>query len=209
MRDQHWTNAQWNLTVIAVRDKSFLILHGIENHRPPAHWQFWLAARLAEAGQNVLYPALPNPDAPCYRTWDEALHRQLAALAGDDRVVICHSLSCLLWLRAAGGIAEAERPTRLLLASPPASSSVPEAAASFRLRELDVRAIRRSVTDQIRVVCSEDDPYNRVGARTTYAEPLGAQIDVVPGAGHITAEDGYGPWPSLFEWCLAGDGAVE
>jgi hypothetical protein len=24
--------------------KSFLILHGHENHRPPGHWQFWLAA---------------------------------------------------------------------------------------------------------------------------------------------------------------------
>ncbi len=28
----------------------FLILHGIENHRPPGHWQFLLAARLVELG---------------------------------------------------------------------------------------------------------------------------------------------------------------
>jgi hypothetical protein len=33
----------------------FLILHGVENHRPPEHWQFLLAAQLVEHGS-------PAPD---------------------------------------------------------------------------------------------------------------------------------------------------
>jgi len=40
----------------------FLILHGVENHRPPEHWQFLLAAALVEHGLEVRYPALPEPD---------------------------------------------------------------------------------------------------------------------------------------------------
>ena len=48
----------------AVTKSSFLILHGLENHRPPDHWQFWLAARLVGHGHRVLYPGLPTPDHP-------------------------------------------------------------------------------------------------------------------------------------------------
>jgi hypothetical protein len=32
----------------------FLILHGVENHRPPEHWQFLLAAQLVEHGSSPL-----------------------------------------------------------------------------------------------------------------------------------------------------------
>ena len=45
-------------------DRAFLILHGWQNHRPPAHWQFWLAERLRQRGELVLYPQLPAPDEP-------------------------------------------------------------------------------------------------------------------------------------------------
>lgn len=188
-----------------MRRRCFLILHGIENHRPPGHWQFWLAARLAEDGNQVLYPQLPDADAPVYSTWERELHEQLALLDGDERVVICHSLSCLLWLQAAPGIAPSERATRLLLVAPPASASVPEAGASFRLADLDVAAVKASVTQQIRVVCSDNDPYNPRDTLARYSGPLGAEADVVSGGGHLTPADGYGPWPWVLDWCADPD----
>jgi serine hydrolase len=170
---------------------AFLILHGIENHRPPAHWQFWLAARLAEHGHDVLYPSLPRPDAPSYEDW-------LATLPRDPHTVICHSLACLLWLKSAPALTA----ERLLLVSPPASDRVPEAGASFRLQRFDPQAVRDSVRGEIRIVCSDADPYNPAGAQSMYATPLGLEADVIPGAGHITPADGYGPWPYAEEWCL-------
>lgn len=79
---------------------SFLLLHGIENHRPPQHWQFLLAADLVGAGHDVRYPAL-------------------------------------------------------------------------------------------------------------YGDPLDVAATVVPGAGHITPDSGYGHWPDALRWCLFRDpGAV-
>ena len=44
--------------------RSFLILHGVENQRPPGHWQYDLAQRLREQGEQVFYPQLPDPDPP-------------------------------------------------------------------------------------------------------------------------------------------------
>ena len=39
----------------------FLILHGWGGNKP-AHWQEHLAAKLTEAGADVRYPKMPEPD---------------------------------------------------------------------------------------------------------------------------------------------------
>ena len=189
-------------SVMAVSSpRSFLILHGIENHRPPEHWQYWLAERLRAGGHHVSYPGLPDPDNPPLVDWTSALCENLARWGSGERVVICHSLACLLWFHASVFVTPAERPHRLLLVSPPAGEHVPEAGAEFRLGALDVTSVRDSVIDEIRVVASDNDPYNPYGAAALYATPLGVDLDIVAGAGHITPDDGYGPWPELEAWC--------
>ena len=40
------------------------------------------------------------------------------------------------------------------------------------------------------------------GAQQLYGSQLGITADVFPGAGHITPESGYGPWPYAEAWCL-------
>jgi len=57
------------------------------------------------------------------------------------------------------------------------------------------------------VITSDNDPYCPEGAegyRNVYTEALGLERHVVPGAGHIAIEDGYGPWPAILDWCLDG-----
>ncbi len=182
---------------------SFLILHGIENHRPPDHWQFLLAARLVERGHEVRYPALPEPDAPELERWLSALGEELAALGGKQRVVVCHSLACLLWFAATEhGPAVGTTVDRLLLVSPPASERLPQSGASFRLDAFDADAVRKSVRGEIAIACSDDDPYNPAGAQATYGDPLGVTATLFEGAGHITPDTGFGPWPFATSWCL-------
>jgi predicted alpha/beta hydrolase family esterase len=41
-----------------------------------------------------------------------------------------------------------------------------------------------------------------------YGTPLGIETDLIPGAGHINPEAGYGPWPAVERWCLDGGGAL-
>jgi predicted alpha/beta hydrolase family esterase len=183
--------------------RAFLILHGIENRRPEGHWQRILAESLERRGEKVVYPQLSNPDAPDYDDWVGELRGHLAALGdGGERVAICHSMSCLLWLKCAGtgrGVVD-----RLLLVSPPDSAKLPPGGQDFRVDlppGFDADAVRASSKTPIRIVCSDNDPYNPAGAGEMYARAIGADVDILPGAGHIAMDDGYGPWAAVDEWC--------
>jgi uncharacterized protein len=177
--------------------RSFLILHGLGGSGP-GHWQTWLAARLRAAGQRVAYPDLPDADMPSPGAWREALEGEIAALPGAA-IVVCHSLSCIVWLHhVADGGAQAER---VLLVAPPSEASGLQEIASFFPVPLP------AVTGA-RLVCSDDDPYCPEGAAGLYGEPLGVPVDVLPGRGHINPETGLGAWPAVESWCLRGDGPI-
>ena len=177
---------------------TFLFLHGLEGSSE-GHWQRWLAARLAAAGEAVAFPELPDADDPDPAAWDAELARVLGEVGGRP-VVLAHSLGCVLWLRQAsradGPIAE-----RVLLVAPPAVDDVP-AVVRFSAFDPDAERIRAACEDT-RVVWSDDDAYNPAGALTTHAQPLGLPADLVPGAGHLNMDAGYGPWPAVERWALA------
>ena len=174
--------------------RNFLILHGLEGSGP-GHWQTWLTARLRAAGERVAYPDLPDADMPSLPAWRSALDGELAALPEGERIVVCHSLSCLLWLHhvADGG----EQADRVLLVAPPSErAEIPQIAAFF---PAPLPALTRA-----RLVCADDDPYCPEGADTVYAA-LDVPVDVIRGGGHLNPEAGYGPWPAVETWCLDGD----
>lgn len=132
------------------------------------------------------------------------LDQELAALDGEQRVVVCHSLACLLWFRAAErGLRAAHPVDRLLLVSPPASECLPVGGASFRLDRFDADAVRASVDGEIAMACSDADPYNPAGAQSLYGDALGITASIFEGAGHITPDTGFGSWPFACEWCRA------
>jgi predicted alpha/beta hydrolase family esterase len=181
--------------------RSFLILHGIENHRPPGHWHHWLAGRLRERGERVLYPQMPDADSPSLQAWRRELDRQLADMGEGERVVVCHSLSCLLWLGHAAAVAAAGPVDRVALVAPPAAAQLPPAGRGFSVGQLDARAVAGASRATPLVVCGDADPYNPGGAGDMYARPLGLDLVVIKGAGHIVPEEGYGPWPAIETWC--------
>ena len=40
-----------------------------------------------------------------------------------------------------------------------------------------------------------------------YGEPLGLDVDLLDGAGHVNPEAGFGPWPAAEAWCY-GESAI-
>jgi predicted alpha/beta hydrolase family esterase len=180
-----------------------LILHGWQGSGPD-HWQTWLAGRLEEAGAHVQYPTLPDCDVPCPDRWAAALHREVRALARGEgeRVVIAHSLGCVLWLREAAAISPQLRVDRVVLVAPPCpGAKVPE-LARFYPTGADKAGID-SAAKHTRLVCSDDDPYcPGRGAAEHWGGPLELALDLLPGAGHLNVEAGYGPWPAMEAWAL-------
>jgi predicted alpha/beta hydrolase family esterase len=175
------------------------VLHGWTGSGPD-HWQTWLARRLAERGEKVAYPALPRPDEPRLDEWLEALREELARLGGE-RVVLCHSLACILWLQHARSTEE--RVDRVLLVAPPSPSVELPGVEGFFPLEVTAEDVGRAAAST-RLVCAPADPYCPEGADTLFGRPLGLPTDVVPGGSHLNTDAGYGPWPAVEEWCLTG-----
>jgi predicted alpha/beta hydrolase family esterase len=182
-----------------------LLLHGWQNRRPPDHWQFWLAERIRERGEQVLYPQLPNPDEPQLDEWVEALSGELAQLGAGERVVICHSLSCLLWAHAAPRLGAKARVDRLLWVAPPGPSAFVREIATFAPDGLDPEAVQATAPLR-QLVCADNDPYCPEQADLVYGS-LGFDATVLSGAGHLDPEAGLGPWPAVDEWVRGDTGA--
>ena len=180
--------------------RPFLFLHGLEGSGE-GHWQRWLAARLAERGEDVAFPALPDEEDPDPEAWEAELERVLSEM-GAEPVVLAHSLGCLLWLRVASR-GERRLAERVLLVAPPAADDVPAVVRFSRFGPDTARL--HAASGSIRIVCSDDDPYNPAGALATHARPLGIPADVIAGAGHLNVDAGYGPWPAVERWALSGE----
>ncbi|MFE1885430.1 RBBP9/YdeN family alpha/beta hydrolase [Streptomyces diastatochromogenes] len=184
--------------------RSYLILHGWQNHRPEGHWQHWLAGRLTALGHRVTYPQLPDPDDPDLDVWLDELARHLEELDDSgERIVVAHSLSAVLWLHAAArGMKQQRYADRVLLVAPPSGSVL--------IRYPEVAAFAPPAPDFVppgdtRLVAGDDDPYCPEGADRLFGAPLGIPTDVVPGAAHLDMDAGYGSWPGVLDWCLDGE----
>jgi predicted alpha/beta hydrolase family esterase len=116
-------------------------------------------------------------------------------------VVICHSLACLSWLRIAAS-SNRRRAERVLLVAPPWREDV-EPVARALTHDAAPADVQRAAGETL-LVCSDNDPYCPPGAVATFAEPLGIEARVIPGAGHVNPDAGYGPWPECEEWALTG-----
>jgi predicted alpha/beta hydrolase family esterase len=180
--------------------RGFLILHGVENRRPSAHWQHHLADALSFRGEDVGYPQLPDPDEPSLDAWIDAIEDELVTMDGE-RVVVCHSLACAAWFHLVAG-RTGSAAHRVLLVSPPGPSVFSwDAIAEFSPEPLTLTGLELA-SRQTRLVGSDNDPYCREGAAEAYGRRLGCAVDLLPGAGHVTPADGYGLWQSVFDWCL-------
>jgi predicted alpha/beta hydrolase family esterase len=176
--------------------RRFLVLHGWQNRRPTDHWQFWLTERLRSRGEQVLYPQLPSPDDPVLDEWLEVLHGELRMLGDGERIVLCHSLGCLLWLRHAANAHDLAPVDRLLLVCPPGASALPVALSPFFSRPGDATALAASVRTRAQLACTDGDAWCAEGAAETYGRELDLDVHIVPGGGHLAADDGYGAWPA-------------
>lgn len=186
-----------------------VLLHGFQNRRPREHWQHWLAEELRRAGAEVRYPQLPEPDAPKLDAWLEVLERELEGAAAASTVVVAHSLGAALWLdytrrRFAAGPAQGPVVARTVLVAPPSRSvalGIPEIAAFAPPApgQREARALHAASIEAPQLVASDADPYDPEGVAASYAEPYGLDARIVPGGGHLTPADGFGPFPLLLE----------
>ena len=181
--------------------RRFLVLHGWQSRRPPEHWHWQLVEELRAAGEQVLYPQLPNTDGPSLTEWSALLRAELAQLGSGERIVVAHSLSVPLWLHTSTMITPEERVDRVLLVSPPSPAVLaPHAEVLEFARVRPDRAALARAAVSTRVVASDGDPFSPEGPAAALTG-LDLDTDFLSGAGHINPDSGYGHWPSVAAWC--------
>ena len=176
--------------------RTFLILHGWTNRRPSGHWQFELAKDLKALGEDVIYPQLPNTDTPDKSEWLATLTEIWNKIpAGNEKIVIAHSLGTSLWLHA---VAESNLyADRVLLVAPAGPSFLAtEPLPGFNPLPDGIDG------SNWRLVCSDADPVCIEGAGEYFGAKYGCDVDLIVGARHFAQSDGYGHWPSVLDWTL-------
>lgn len=143
------------------------------------------------------YPAFPDPYDPQPDAWLALLGRELDAMGGE-RIVLCHSLACLLWLRYARDGAR-DAASRVLLVAPPCVREVP-AIDRFWPAEVTAEDVRHSCGSTL-MLWSKPDPYCPASAPKALPGLFEHAIEI-PGGGHLNSDAGYGAWPAVEQWAL-------
>jgi predicted alpha/beta hydrolase family esterase len=155
----------------------------------PDHWQTCWERELPHATRLEV----PDWHAPHRDDWLRALDDAIRTAAAPP-ILIAHSLGCLAvahWAASAG------HPVRGALLVAPADvdrSGCPRSLSDFG------PVPRARLPFFARVVASDDDPYATLGRARQMATDWGAQLAVLPRAGHINSESGFGPWREGRVW---------
>ena len=179
--------------------RAFVLLHGWQNHREADHWHHWLYDQLVARGLLVRYPQLPDPDEPSLDAWIDVYRAELTACGAAEVTVVCHSLSVPTWLLAVARRDVPEVENVVLVAPPSRSVLVELGLAAFTWLPTGGDTGARGSTA---LIVGTDDPYCPEGPDEQYVQPLAIPKIVIPGGGHLSTADGYGPWPQLLAWCL-------
>jgi serine hydrolase len=161
---------------------SLIFLAGIGNSEP-GHWQ-----RIWYEREGGVWVEHESWDYPVRDVWMRDFDDALAATIGP-KIVIAHSLGCLLATDLAGredsGVTGA-----LLVAVPNACGDhFPEEAEGFKTPPRYGRLPFATV-----VVASQDDPYGAADHAAAVAEQLGAEFVDLGARGHISASSGLADW---------------
>ncbi|ARP88648.1 RBBP9/YdeN family alpha/beta hydrolase [Bordetella genomosp. 9] len=160
-----------------------IIVPGWRNSGPD-HWQSLWERTLPHAVR-VPQRDWENPDP---QSWIGTLAACVEA-APWPALLIAHSLGCIA--AAALPAALHGRIAAALLVAPadverPGAPACLGAFAPIATRSLPFQSV---------VVASDNDPYCSLARARHLAEQWGSRLIVLPGAGHINAEAGFGAWP--------------
>ena len=182
--------------------RTFLILHGV-NGSGLGHWQTLLAQHLRQRGETVFYPELSGKEEPDLRVWLKELREHIAAVPDvANLTVVCHSLSCILWLHHAQDRSFAPV-GRAILVAPPGPSIVEEFRPTFHPVPMDAENLHRSARHLL-LVCTNGDPRCPEKAALCYGRELAVDTVLLPDeAEHINSASGFGEWPGMAALCLA------
>jgi hypothetical protein len=163
------------------------------------------AAELRNQGNQVWYPQFPNPDFPDSQDWQALLNQEAAMMdevESGEKIVIAHSLGAVNWLLGALTDQFPKPFDRVLLVAIP-DPAVTSQAPGIKGEALDYQhpnlvAQIHKWAKSITVLASDKDRWQPNGPG--FYDSLGLETLIFPGAGHFSADDGFGVYQGIAKW---------
>ena len=191
--------------------KKVLLHHGYTNKRPEGHWLRLTAQTLRNRGHQVWYPQFPAPDNPVTADWQNLISQEAAMMDevhGGEKIAIAHSLGCMNWLLAAKEGRFTTPFDRVLLVAPPDPDPIGQnpniEGEPLGLNDPDLVHAAFEFAKSLTIIASDKDHWLPRGIGI-YEEALGLEAVILPGAGHFSLDDGFGPWQGLWNWVESAD----
>ena len=171
-------------------NKKVLLLHGWGGSEYP-HWQAHLAMDLIKENYTVSFPALPHWDNPDFEEWKAFVKEEIVHFKPD--IVVCHSLGNVIFLHVLNEISIAL--DKVLLVAPVSQGcSIDEIKAFFPYPLPKINA------KEVLILASDNDPYMNVNEVKQMQEMLDVSLQILPDAGHINADSGFGKLNRALQW---------
>jgi len=171
--------------------KKVLLLHGWGGSDSP-HWQSYIAAEIARDYGCVSFLKLPDFESPDKDIWIKETLKELREFRAS--IVICHSLSNILWFHMCNsGLLEDVK--HLFLVAPPSLKSNIDELKNF----FPVEAPKNLHAKEAFLICSNNDPYMSIEEAKELQSELNIGMEILEDAGHINADSGFGEWKWMLE----------
>ncbi|QQR83729.1 serine hydrolase family protein [Candidatus Peregrinibacteria bacterium] len=174
---------------------SFLLLHGWGGNSPD-HWQNYLAERLLEEDQSVIYPHFPNAEVPIKEEWIETLEEALKGVQPEELVVVAHSLGCIIWLHYLNKYPQTAIQKGYLVAPPRTDCGLLAIQNFYPLPSVQLK------THNYQIIGSNNDPYIPQEEFERLATDTQVPFHLFKDGGHINPLTGFGKWEWMEEECL-------
>ncbi len=162
-------------------------------------WRPWLKTELEKNGVEVYVPDMPNIDTPVIAVWVEKL-RETVGTPDANTYFVGHSIGCQTILRyletidtqVGGAVFVAGWFNLSNLESP----EIEEIAAPWINSPINIPQVKK-VLSQSTLIISDNDPFGCFEENKQRFSEFVTKTIVIPGGGHLSAEDGYTELPVI------------
>lgn len=181
--------------------KTIYLVHGWDGSTT-ADWLGWAIKTFSDKGYKVIAPDMPDTGNPKIEVWVDYLKSIVSSL-DKDTYFIGHSIGCQAIMRfletvdtkIGGAIFVAGWFNLINLEGPEAEEIAKPWIETF----IDTERVKENLSYSV-VILGDNDlwvPYEET--KKDFETRLGAEVLTLEGAGHITSDDGFGPFPKLME----------
>ena len=181
--------------------KTAIIVHGWEGSSQ-SDWMPWAKAALEKEGVKVMIPDMPHTEAPEIGEWVEYL-KSIVEAPDKDTYFIGHSIGCQAILRyletltaPVGGAIFVAGWFNLINLEGPEAEAI---AKPWIETPMDFNKIKANLLRSI-IILGDNDPFVPYKeTKKQFEERLGSEVITIAKGGHITGDDGFGPFPQFVE----------